>query len=209
MCQGLWEHKGGWRFLFFLQGGWVIEQVFMEEAFFESWRESQIRQLGWCHVTCPGQWAVNGVTSLLAKIVKNQCVSSVFPLGSIFGSRVLEIVEPQDGIFGGLCEREPPRKMPHPHWSLRWWANLYCGKFFTFRGFLGGANGKESACQCRRHELEVWSLGQKDPLEEGAATHSSILAWRIPATEEPGGLQSTGSPRVRHTEATQHASIAI
>ena len=39
----------------------------------------------------------------------------------------------------------------------------------------------------------VQSLGGEDPLEEGMATHSSILAWRIPWTEEPGGLQSTGS----------------
>ena len=41
-------------------------------------------------------------------------------------------------------------------------------------------------------------LGREDPLEEEMATHSSILAWRIPWTEEPGGLQSMGSPRVRH-----------
>ena len=40
--------------------------------------------------------------------------------------------------------------------------------------------------------------GQEDLLEEGMATHSSILAWRIPRTEEPGGLQSMGSQRVRH-----------
>ena len=40
--------------------------------------------------------------------------------------------------------------------------------------------------------------GQEDPLEEGVATHSSILAWRIPQTEEPGRLQSMGSLRVRH-----------
>ena len=43
-----------------------------------------------------------------------------------------------------------------------------------------------------------WSLGQEDPLEEGMATHSSILAWKIPWTEEPGGLQSIGSQRVGH-----------
>ena len=45
---------------------------------------------------------------------------------------------------------------------------------------------------------ETWvrSLGQEDPLEKEIATHSSILAWRIPRTEEPGGLQSTGSQRV-------------
>ena len=42
----------------------------------------------------------------------------------------------------------------------------------------------------------VQSLGWKDPLEKGMAVHSSILAWRIPWTEEPGGLQSTGSQRV-------------
>ena len=47
---------------------------------------------------------------------------------------------------------------------------------------------------------ETWvrPLGREDPLEEGVATHSSILAWRIPRTEEPGGLQSMGSQRVRH-----------
>ena len=47
---------------------------------------------------------------------------------------------------------------------------------------------------------EVWvqSIVQEDPLEEGMATHSGILAWRIPFTEEPGGLQSTEWQRVRH-----------
>ena len=51
--------------------------------------------------------------------------------------------------------------------------------------------------------MQVRSLGQEDPLEEGMATHSSILVWRIPWTEEPGGLQSIGSQRVGHmTEAT-------
>ena len=47
-------------------------------------------------------------------------------------------------------------------------------------------------------ETWVGSLGWEDPLEEGMATYSSILAWRIPWTEEPGGLQSIGSQRVRH-----------
>ena len=47
-------------------------------------------------------------------------------------------------------------------------------------------------------ETQVRSLGQEDPLEEGIATHSSILAWRILWVEEPGGLQSMGSKRVRH-----------
>ena len=47
-------------------------------------------------------------------------------------------------------------------------------------------------------ETQVRSLGWEDPLEKEMATHSSILAWRIPWTEEPGGLQSTGSQRVGH-----------
>ena len=47
-------------------------------------------------------------------------------------------------------------------------------------------------------ETRVQSLGQEDPLEKGMATHSSILTWRIPWTEEPGGLQSLGSQRVGH-----------
>ena len=47
-------------------------------------------------------------------------------------------------------------------------------------------------------ETRVRSLGWEDPLEEGMATHSRILAWRIPWTEKPGGLQSVGSQRVGH-----------
>ena len=47
-------------------------------------------------------------------------------------------------------------------------------------------------------ETEVWSLGWENPLEKGMATHSGILAWRIPWTEEPGRLQSIQSQRVRH-----------
>ena len=47
-------------------------------------------------------------------------------------------------------------------------------------------------------EMWVLSLGWEEPLEEGMASHSSILAWRIPETEEPGGLQSMGLQRIRH-----------
>ena len=47
-------------------------------------------------------------------------------------------------------------------------------------------------------ETRVRSLGQEEPLEKEMATHSSILAWRIPWTEEPGRLQSTGSQRIGH-----------
>ena len=51
-------------------------------------------------------------------------------------------------------------------------------------------------------ETQVWTLHGEDPLEKGMATHSSILAWRIPRTEEPGGLQSMGLQRVKHDWAT-------
>ena len=51
--------------------------------------------------------------------------------------------------------------------------------------------------------MGVQSLGLEDPLEEGMATHSSILAWRVPWTEEPGGLQSMGSQRVGHDLVTK------
>ena len=51
-------------------------------------------------------------------------------------------------------------------------------------------------------ETGVWSLGQEDPLEKEMATHSSILAWRIPWTEEPGSLQSMGLQRARHDWTT-------
>ena len=50
-----------------------------------------------------------------------------------------------------------------------------------------------------RRETQVGSLGQEDPLEKEMAKHSSILAWRIPRTEEPGGLQSMRSQRVGHS----------
>ena len=65
-------------------------------------------------------------------------------------------------------------------------------------GLPGGTSDKESTCQGRRLEIGVQSLGQEDPLEAGIGTHSSILAWRITQTEEPGGLQSIGLQRVKH-----------
>ena len=53
-------------------------------------------------------------------------------------------------------------------------------------------------------ETQVQSLGQEDPLRKEMATHSSILTRKIPWTEEPGGLQSMGSQRVRHDQVTEH-----
>ena len=70
---------------------------------------------------------------------------------------------------------------------------------FLVWGFPGGSDGKEAACFA---EDWVGSLGWEDPLEKGMATHSSILAWRIPWTEKPGGLQSMGLQRIGHDWVT-------
>ena len=67
-------------------------------------------------------------------------------------------------------------------------------------GFLGSSNGKESACNTG--DLGSTPGSGRFPRQKGIATHSSILAWRIPQTEEPGGLQSTGSQRAGHDWAT-------
>ena len=55
--------------------------------------------------------------------------------------------------------------------------------------------------------MQVQSLGQKDPLEEEMATHSSIIAWKVPQTEDPGRLQSMGLKEVGHNFMTEHARM--
>ena len=67
------------------------------------------------------------------------------------------------------------------------------------RGFLSGSVIENLPAIQEMQKTWVQSLSKEDPLEEGMATHSSILAWRIPWTEEPSGLQSMGSPRVRRS----------
>ena len=57
-----------------------------------------------------------------------------------------------------------------------------------FRDFPSSSMLKNQPAMQESKETQVQSLGQEDPLEEGMATHSSILAWRVPQTEEPGGL---------------------
>ena len=64
-------------------------------------------------------------------------------------------------------------------------------------------SGKEFASVKEMQETPAQSLGQEDPLEEGMATHSSILAWKTPWTEAPGGLQSMGLLRARHDLETK------
>ena len=66
------------------------------------------------------------------------------------------------------------------------------------KGFPGGSTVKNPPAIQETQETRVRSLGWEEPLEEGMATHSSILAWRTPWTEESSRLQSIGSQRVGH-----------
>ena len=78
-------------------------------------------------------------------------------------------------------------------------------------GFPGGSAVKNPPVTQKPQDIWVQFLGQEDPLVEGMATHSSILSWRIPRTEEPGGLQSMGSERVGHNWsdlACMHQSVS-
>ena len=81
----------------------------------------------------------------------------------------------------------------HLYWDSSNVAEM--GFVITHLGFPGGSAVKNTPAM-----WETWirSLSWEDPLQEDMATHSSILAWRIPWTQEPGGLQSIGSQRVRH-----------
>ena len=68
--------------------------------------------------------------------------------------------------------------------------------FYCHWDFPGGSTVKNQSAMHKTQETQVQFLSNQDPLEEGMATHSSILAWRIPRTEEPGGLSSMWSQRV-------------
>ena len=82
-----------------------------------------------------------------------------------------------------------------------------CQRLIIYWGLPGSSNGKESACNAGDSGL-ILRLGE-EPLKKGMATHSSILAWRIPWTEEPGRLQTMGSQRVRHDGATNTFTLFL
>ena len=77
-----------------------------------------------------------------------------------------------------------------------------CGSHFNSgnetKGFPGALVVKNPPADAGDTEIRVQSLGRDDPPEEEMATHSSVLAWKMPWTEEPGGLQAVGSQRVGH-----------
>ena len=116
-------------------------------------------------------------------------------------------------LHNGLCQAEISMKV----WNLPEGVLAYCIPFPGFwiteiwylfprdRGFPGGSAVKNLAAM---QETQVRSLVWEDPLEESMTTYSSILAWRIPWTEEPGGLPPTGSQRVRHDWGTEHAGTS-
>ena len=74
---------------------------------------------------------------------------------------------------------------------------------YRWLDFPDGASGNELTWRCRRREMQVRSLGWENPLE-GMTTHSTVLVWKIPWTEEPGGLQPMGSQRVGHDWSQAH-----
>ena len=77
--------------------------------------------------------------------------------------------------------------------------DVYKDVFIVYRNLRGLPDGSVVKNLPTKQEMQVMSLGGEDPLEKEMATHSSILAWRIPWTEEPGRLQFMGSQRVGHS----------
>ena len=88
--------------------------------------------------------------------------------------------------------------------SFNGWVIFYCICVPHLCGFPSGSVDKEPACNAGDSVMWVRSLAREDLLDEGMAMHSSILAWKIPWTEEPGGLQSMRSQRVRYDWERRH-----
>ena len=119
------------------------------------------------------------------------------------GGKIQIVTEPPTGAWAKVSAQDAARHSQkpanHPH-EQNWGSvqTLHTGitcLLYLVAGSPGGSAGKESACSAGDPGL---SPGLGRSLEEGMATHSSILAWRIPWTEEPGGLQSMESQRVEH-----------
>ena len=101
-----------------------------------------------------------------------------------------------DWIFGWICLQSF-----HSPWDLQINISMaLCYLYATWVSLVAQTENNLPVMQCRRPW--VWTLGWEDPLEKGMATHSSILAWTTPWPEEPDGLRSVGSQRIRHDWAT-------
>ena len=104
---------------------------------------------------------------------------------------------PRQEYWNGLPFSSPGHL---PHLGIEPGVGRSPGSWALFLGFPCGSAGEESTCNARDPGS---TLGQEDPLEKEMATHSSILAWEIPWTEEPGELQSVGLQRIGHELATK------
>ena len=139
------------------------------------------------------------------------CVPSVLigplPAFRVFGSRTVCVEEVWAVSSSARQSRQPGEAGERSFWNGRnktqknchtptgdWhWSQIREGS-----GLPQCLSGKNPPATQGLQETGIWSVGREDPLEEGMATHSSILAWRIPWTEESRGLQSVGSQRVEH-----------
>ena len=125
------------------------------------------------------------------------------------------LLKPWEAVSSSSCSSFLPD--PHPFWALCLcrqdvWVQIfiyeYCSEYaHLFLYFLDLVRIFFLEAQMVKNfpalqETQVWSLGQEDPLEEEMASHSSILAWKIPWTEEPGRLQFMGSQRIGHNWVT-------
>ena len=114
----------------------------------------------------------------------------------------------REGNFLNLIKGVYKKPMVNVIISIKYWivneemvmkkVNEVDGPLRSGLGFPSGSAVKNLPATEEPQETWVWSLGWEDPLEEGMAIHSSIFGWRIPWTEEPGGLKSIGSQRVRY-----------
>ena len=122
---------------------------------------------------------------------------------SVLAWRVSGMAEPDGLLSVGL------RRVGH-NWSnlaavLYYIILYYIILYYIIRGFRSGSVAKNLSMQ----ETGVQTLGLEDSLEKEMAAHSSILAWKVPWTEGPGGLQSTGSHRIRYNWATVYTHIGL
>ena len=145
-----------------------------------------MKEIELCEQRCGGRegWGICGKRWTLCW--------SIFTLGP-------NHVGEESGDSSRTMSWETARWGQHFRGSFGWKHGEFEGGIRAARGFPGSSAGKESACNAGDLGLmPVW----KGPLKKGIATHSTILAWRIPWTEEPGILQSMGSRRVRHDWVT-------
>ena len=123
-----------------------------------------------------------------------------------------EEVEAEEGIPSWIWFRMNPAGQGRGRkcWTFLFPAFSPASTVSAYRPPLMVQRGKNPPAM-QEPSMRVWSLGGEEPLEEEVVTYSSILAWKIPWTEEPGGLQSKGSQRVRgywaHTHSRAHACI--